>query len=494
MHLKRNGRQLDGVPGGEQAGTPGTTFERATAHAAGGAGTPPLPPDSRRIRIAIDRGHIAVADLVGRAWERCWRRWAQQVGLPGVRPDRRGRLWFPAGLVPEAVRELEGDGYRVEVQDLRRDVLDADRTVIGGAEGADRRYLEAVAAHPLGVVEVADDAEMVSRIAQLVRLYPGARVIVAVATRRAAWALWRALGGHLGEAVGLVTAKTRRPGRRCAVCTYRMLARHADRSRAVLVIVEAERALRSVAAYAAGEGAYPRVYGVVYAGVTLDEVTDLRLRALAGEVIHAAPAPAAPARVMMIPSPSTPTRASGRGLHRKRRAVWENRPRNRLVARVARALLEGDVDTLHESGVDVHCDELNARDRRVAVLVESTAHARELRSLLRGWQVLSVAPAELREPLARDAADVATGQGVIVTLLHAALRGLDADLVVRATGGRGEWLADGFPPRQRDTGRPAPLVIDLLDAVDKWARTDTRLRIADYRRRRWPVEGAVDMA
>jgi hypothetical protein len=64
--------------------------------------------------------------------------------------------------VPELVRELERDGFRVEVDDRRRDGLDADAQVLEQAQGADRRYLEAVARSRVGVVEVADHRELVN--------------------------------------------------------------------------------------------------------------------------------------------------------------------------------------------------------------------------------------------------------------------------------------------------------------------------------------------
>src|SRR5262249_34747767 len=154
-----------------------------------------------------------------------------------------------------------------------------------------RRYLAALASTRLGVVEVRDGGELLSRLHQLATVFPASPVVVAVPTRKTAWRIMRSLAEVLGEPVGLVTARSRRPGRRCTVCTYRSLARVRGRDRAVLAVVEAERAAPAAAPYALGEGAPARVYGFVYAGVSRDEFSDLHLRALAGEVIHSVPSP-----------------------------------------------------------------------------------------------------------------------------------------------------------------------------------------------------------
>jgi hypothetical protein len=118
--------------------------------------------EERTVRVVIDEGHVASVDRVVQAVERCWTRWQTGPALPAPHFHQHGGLRLPAGLVPELVRELERDGYRVEVDDRRRDDLDADAQVLEQAQGADRRYLEAVARSRVGVVEVADHRELVN--------------------------------------------------------------------------------------------------------------------------------------------------------------------------------------------------------------------------------------------------------------------------------------------------------------------------------------------
>ena len=227
--------------------------------------------DSRTIRIVIGKGHVAVADSRVQAMERCWELWRIQARLPGVRLDQHGRFRFPAGLVPSLLNELEKDGYRIELVDRRTDDCGADTQIVEQAEGADRRYLEAVLSNRIGVVEVNDTEEIGTRIAQLISLYPAKKVVVAVPTRKRVWKVWQTLGELLGEPVGLMTAKSRRPGRRCVVCTYRTLSRLPVREDSILVVADAERSTDDVARFTVGKCAYTRVYGLIQAGITRDD-------------------------------------------------------------------------------------------------------------------------------------------------------------------------------------------------------------------------------
>lgn len=440
------------------------------------------------LSVIITTGHTAVVDRVVQAIERCWKSW-KETYLPGVGLDREGRPHFPAGLVPTLVREAAHDGYTVEIQDERREDTTDYGKLLEGAEGGDRRYLEALVKNPLGAVEVANNDEVVRRLVQLAALHRQAPVVVTVATRKLAWKVWQALQEKLPYAVGLVTAKKRRPGRRCVVCSYRMLKKLAQEEGAVLAVVEAERATATLADVVVGNPAWSRVYGFVYADVTRDEHADLHLKALAGELIHATPRTAAPKRVLLVPSASAPVKSGGRGLERKRRTIWKNRPRNRRVAQVAQALLAKDFETLRECGLYLDLAELEGmRRRRVAVLVESTAHARELRSLLRGWPIHHMVPLELRKPEAAESNQTAA-EGFIVTLLYGGLEGVDADVIVRATGGQGEWVVEESLEEKLGDKTTSTLIIDFDDAFDQQARNDTRLRMHDYRHRRWAVEG-----
>src|SRR4051794_31311793 len=80
------------------------------------------------------------------------------------------------------------------------------------------------------------------------------------------------------------------------------------------------------------------------------------------------------ARVVLVGSPPCEAAPRCAGLERKRRALWRNEKRNRLIATLARACQGGDVKALAELGICVRRSELprGLKVRRVAVLVEST--------------------------------------------------------------------------------------------------------------------------
>lgn len=359
----------------------------------------PTIPLSHRIVVTIEPGHVAQVDRVVQAVERCWRRW-QAAQVPGVGMGQDGVLRFPVGLVPMLLRELARDGYRVDVHDLRSDNFEVDMALVGEMMGSDRRYSEALVHRSHGLIEVLDHSESIIRISQLRALFPQAQVVVAVPTRKVAWQIQQALSAVSHQPVALLTAHAQTLGHHCVVCSYAMLGRVVCPERSILVLVEAERAVQAVAASTSGSRPYSRVYGYVYAGVSRDAAAELRLTALAGEVLYATPTTTTPGRVLMIPAPSASMSPRGRGLQRKRQTIWKNRPRNRRVAQVARVFLDQDRDDLQECGIHLDANELQ-EVQRVVVLVESTAHARELRSLLPGWPLLDQVPEELKPSMAR---------------------------------------------------------------------------------------------
>jgi hypothetical protein len=147
-----------------------------------------------------------------------------------------------------------------------------------------------------------------------------------------------------------------------------------------------------------------------------------------------------------------------------------------------------DVAALQECGLHIGEEEVPSRELRVAVLVESTAHARELRSLLRGWPVMSMVPLELRGPEQEKTAVRGSARCHITTLLYALEEGVDADVIVRASGGSGtEVMAELM--RVRDQERHTPILLDFLDDLDEQARNESQQRISAYRKLGWPVEG-----
>lgn len=189
---------------------------------------------------------------------------------------------------------------------------------------------------------------------------------------------------------------------------------------------------------------------------------------------HAAP------RVLIATLPVCPVDPNWRALERKRRLWWSNQRRHRWVARLATALLNADADALCDTGTMLKRDELRRfrHGWHVVVLVESVRHAAALWKLLAGWQLLSACNGDPDQ----DKKDrTVTRPGTIITL--AALwkaGGIEADVLVRATGGRDQLILNGDTPTGVEVRADADIIIDFMDDSDQQTEQDTSWRIRDY--------------
>jgi hypothetical protein len=173
-------------------------------------------------------------------------------------------------------------------------------------------------------------------------------------------------------------------------------------------------------------------------------------------------------------------------LERKRRTLWSNPGRNEIIATVARAMTHGRFKELRRMGVPrwVRDQIRHCPGRQIVALVESTEHAHELAARLPGWMVRSAVP---REGLTARETKVsrrgAARTGAIVTQAFAGLHGLDADILIRATGGYGKILLDDLVPEEG--ARPVSLLVDLADAWDEQAKQESLLRRRFYFDQGW---------
>jgi hypothetical protein len=130
------------------------------------------------------------------------------------RPDGQGALLVPAGLWALTKGELERAGYQVAVQDRRR--LDHRATpspqALAEARGAEHDFLLAVAREPKGVIEAGGESEGLRLAASLCRLFPSARILIALnGSRRKLQDVRRGL--QVGRVRPTGSAPTAGPGR-----------------------------------------------------------------------------------------------------------------------------------------------------------------------------------------------------------------------------------------------------------------------------------------
>ena len=388
-----------------------------------------------------------------------------------------GTVTVPAGLVPRLVLALHAAGYRVEVEDLRRQEHAADG--VREARGLLGDVLAGrLADEPRGLIE-GHGHDAFAVVAGIARLFPTARVLVAARNRRQARAAFRSLRDLLGNEVG----HWRDPeafGRRVLVTTVPRLGDATPADFDTVVALDARAATRRLGRDGLVRLGCGRVYGCVPHDALLSRRERLNLEAYFGPVLHRDPAGGAfvGVRVVMALPPWSPPVAPGDALARKR-ALWNDAARNRFVADAAVAIAARNEVELSRLGLFGAAEVMGTNTApRVAVLAESPEHGRILRRLLPGWALV----------IAGDP-DTALPAKAVVTLVAAAEKlSVDADVLVRADGGPGPLDLRSFPPGRVFPGS-AVLVLDLNDDFDSGARRNTGGRVEWYDGRGWPVSG-----
>jgi hypothetical protein len=419
------------------------------------------------------------------------------------RRDAKGDLWVPAGLVPLMERKLEAAGLRVRVE--YRYALDErarpSDPVLNAATGPDRDFLAAAAREPRGVVEARGAADVVRLVALLCRLFPHARVMVALNVslkklRRLRRRLQRAGAGRV-DVLGYYRWPQEGGRLLCSLQHFDDSGQAKHHHFDVVVLPEALQALAPEHTYALTRLPHHRVYGFVPVGAALSGRARLKLQALVGSVIHRSPDPRGdPAEVLVhwcVPPYSEPAAGDVTALERKRFAFWNNAARNDFIAAVARGFSEADEQALWACGLLLADGGITLTGRpAVTVLVESAEHARELLRRLPGWEVLDAVPkpAGAGPAFARQPFKLRPLDRVVVTALAAArLATLDADVLVRAGPEcpLGPLELPGFPPRS--VGRRLVLLVDVADDGDGLARAAVCRRLRDYAARSWAPVG-----
>jgi hypothetical protein len=406
----------------------------------------------------------------------------------------------PPGLVDRCRRALEDAGHEVTVNDRRGPLpsLASEALTGGEPDRGEEWFLGVVERERRACVATTGPADQLRLLALLAGRHPAARIAVVAPTQRDARALRRALAGAINEAVGIAHSGRRwRVTARVVVCTPAyvefvcrgcVLGQSAScecacrgcaccvRRRDVFALADADRLLGHEAvrrvSKAASDWHVPRLDAFVPAGRLPAPPDVMRLEALAGPVLHRHAPAAPPAQVVLVRS-DLPRVRSGDGVRAWKRATyWENRPRNRLAARLAHALVSGDAAALERLGAAGLPAGLITGYLRVALLVESAAHFRELRGLLPGWPLLEVGTAE-----------PGVWGGVVVTVTRAAQGDLRPNVVVRVDGGTGMAGVRGLAGR----GKNPLWVVDFTDDFDPCAANDSLKRVAAYREAGYPV-------
>jgi len=256
----------------------------------------------------------------------------------------------------------------------------------------------------------------------------------------------------------------------------------------VLIFADAESARSDTGMEQAASMPESVIYAVTPVEQRLDDEDRLRLRLACGPVIYRLDdGPFIDTEVTVV---AVRARRSRKGLVRdpleqKRRHLWHHPKRNQQVARIAKAFRDADLETLRDERIPVEHLEPQLRaigeQPRVAIIVESPEHGRELHRLLPGWR--------LAKGTALAVKDLPTfpleAEQMIITRTRARAAGLAADVVIRADGTDEAWRDDYGPHLYFN--RTAMLIIDLQDTYEPSLRNVVKDRLRDYHERGWNV-------
>ena len=180
----------------------------------------------------------------------------------------------------------------------------------------------------------------------------------------------------------------------------------------------------------------------------------------------------------------------------KRRGLWLHPVRNRVVARVAKALASGDPSSIAAELPSSSRLVPGGGERRVAVLVESLEHALALAARLPGWPLLvgeevderGLSAAERRLLSTRRPVGSAASSTTRTIATFGGIRSLDVgglDALVRADGGVGVPDLEAFRPVTRNRFSGPLLLVDLDDRHHPELMRRSRGRVDAYRRLGW---------
>lgn len=416
-----------------------------------------------------------------------------------VAGERAGRLVIPAGFEPTVVQTLATVGVPYKLTGERKTVV----PVAVWVDGVDRVLLGAVGEHERLVARVGEDVDVAAQVTLVCRAFPGLRTVVLAKRIKDVRRVVHLLGRSGIDASSFTCAD--RDGRffgRVAVATYR----HAGDERVglwdadLLVVRDVADALgedgRRTVEYAHGDHpTAPRVLGFARAGFrpSLNQYRWMTRYFGTDEVV--VPAPGAVDRrveyvFLRLGGVNARTRraesAAGVGAV-KSAGVWHNPVRNRLVARLACGLRDGDAAAVAGRFGKLAGHHVVGTPASVLVVAENATHADVLlRGGLAGWQTVgggwgSVAPETLNRSGEFEKPPSLVGTFDALGRMNVA----GFDVVIRADAGTGGLPLAPAALHTADAAAEPLLLVDFADVCQPVLRDFAKRRRATYAAQGW---------
>lgn len=365
-----------------------------------------------------------------------------------------GRFVFTAGLVPRIQTRLESLGCKVDVIDRRRfgKQYEVDNTVVVEAQGLDKQLIDAVLAEPRGQIEVRTHRDRLRYISLICSLYHEAQILIAVARKRDAWGIWRRLSEAVERPVDLAKTRNWKSTRPILVCTHAVLETCGPWQWQIVLLADVDEITASIDAdgmlantvvrgLSDRRMTTQRVYGFRRPGVSRKQPQEMVIEAFVGPTIFRADTTRAAVNVVVLDGETMRIRNTKDPLEWKRRAYWRNAERNDTIAAAAKAIASGDADQILGVSSAMFAPLLPDPDaRRIAVLVESVEHGRQLQQRLPGWRLMTAIPGE------REGGRKTSPRRTIITQARAAATRIRPDVLIRPLAARTPSECMDFPP------------------------------------------------
>lgn len=445
-----------------------------------------------RVRIEIREPHVAIIDPIESVAYLLTRRlrtfaadaehgYRERTQKECVAALRGEQIVFSAGYLPRVVKHLEDDGYEVDVDDRRPTVKDlgASRSVREAASGRHRDWLEAVRDQPLGQIEIRHEQDALAFCVLVAKYFPDCRVVVALPSKELVYKYADGLGRELAEGVDARASnfKISKVVTRVSVSTYTYIRK--DRRFDILLLPHAQSLLDVDPLYRVlmQHRDVARRYVLVPHNRKRDAYDEWQLEEIAGPVL-CSPVRQRPLIAAMLPVPKCRIGRATTPEGRKRQLFACNEVRNGWIAGLATALTKNPEKTttaLLDSRIAFNV--AARRNVQVAVLVESAEHARQLAGLLPHWRLCVGRDDALGGSPVNDRA-----RHMIVTVTVAARSGIDADIVIRATGTSSLLRRQDFVFGIDTDQSSNILLLDFDDDFHKHAAQQSLHRRRDYER------------
>jgi hypothetical protein len=421
---------------------------------------------------------------------------------PGFMYDDDGVLGILSGFVPRVSRDLVEAGYKLQVKD-ESDVNSPERSwdAFNGADAHTLSLLRNLDREPRGQILISSRIDQIKAIVLINRFFRG-RIAVVCENRSEAYRITARLRSFIKGPIPIITKHFVASHTRLEVGTVDCIDFY---FRDVVIFaraaqVQGSRTLGNLYRRLKRQ----RIYGLTSDRERLSPRQHFFLEGLIGPVLGQLGGTRKRCREVALCLANWRCKDHEYGpfgLAWKRDAIWHNAERNESVASIARALVDGVQQSLWEAGIFLESMSKTiaaGHPRKVAILVESPEHAKELIQRLPGWRIMtshgktssmtSDSPGLLSRTGRAD--PIRELDRTIITIIEfRSLERLALDVLIRADGTPWPLSLPIISDRKQGEERGPLVMIDFHDSFDSVALEATRDRLKTYSDQGWKLMG-----